>query len=207
LVSFRLFRDEVQIFTRRTAGMSLETFSAIFDKLDRELWLITAQAGGRRSGLMATYVSRASLVPALPRVTLGLAKHHFTHELIQAGRTFGMHLIDEQRLDWVWRFGIRSGRELDKFSGLETRASASGSPILAEALAWLDCRVEAQLDTGDRTIFLGEVLDAGVNRTGPPLTMKRLIELAPPDKLRELKNATEHDIEIDHQAILAWRGR
>jgi flavin reductase (DIM6/NTAB) family NADH-FMN oxidoreductase RutF len=186
--------------------MSLDAFRDIFDKLDRELWLITARAGTRRSGLIATYVSRASLVPSLPRVTVGLAKHHFTHELIQASGRFCMHLISENQIDWVWRFGLQSGRDFDKLQGVETHDAASGSPILTQALAWLDCRVETQLDTGDRTTFLAEILEAKLVHDAKPLTMKRLIELSPPEKLRELSRALEHDIKLDRDAILAWRG-
>src|SRR5215212_11344247 len=117
----------------------MDAFSEIFDRLDRELWVITAQAGERCSGLVATYVARVSLVPALPRVTIALAKHHYTHELIEASNAFCLHLIGEDQLDWVWRFGIQSGRDVDKLRGLATSISASGSPILTESLSWLDC--------------------------------------------------------------------
>jgi flavin reductase (DIM6/NTAB) family NADH-FMN oxidoreductase RutF len=183
----------------------MNAFSDIFDRLDRELWLITAQAGERFSGMIATYVSSVSLVPSLPRVTIAVAKHHFTHELIEASGAFAMHLLDEQTIDWVWRFGIPSGRDADKFSGLEISRGAGGSPILRGASAWLDCRVEAHMDTGDRTVYLAEVLGAHIERATTPLTFKRLMELAPDDKLQEMKHGMERDIEIDRAAILRWR--
>ena len=148
---------------------------------------------------------RVSLVLSLPRVTVALAKHHFTHELIEASNAFCMHLIGEDQLDWVWRFGIPSGREVDKFSGLATSTGASGSPILSGAPAWVDCRVEARMDTGDRTVYLAEVLDARIERTAPPLTLKRLLELASSELLREMKQALERDVELDRAAILNWR--
>jgi flavin reductase (DIM6/NTAB) family NADH-FMN oxidoreductase RutF len=187
--------------------VNVDAFCEVFNSLDREIWLITARAGERQSGLIATYVSRASLVPTVPRVTIGLAKHHFTHELIQRSNAFCMHLIDEDHIDWVWHFGIPSGREVDKMHGLETYASASGSPILVGALAWLDCRVEARMDTGDRTVYLAEVLDAGMMQTATSLTLKRLLELAPADRLRQMNLAIERDILLDRDAILEWRQR
>jgi flavin reductase (DIM6/NTAB) family NADH-FMN oxidoreductase RutF len=212
--------------------VSVDAFSEIFDRLDRELWVITARAGERCSGLVATYVSSVSLVPELPRVTIALAKHHFTHELIEASNAFCMHLIGEDQLDWVWRFGIPSGREVDKLRGLATSAAVSGSPILSGALSWLDCRVEARMETGDRTIYLAEVLDAGCGmgeagggdlpsdtvrgqastsaarvQPGTPLTFKRLLELAPADRLREMKLAMDRDVALDRAAILDWRSR
>jgi flavin reductase (DIM6/NTAB) family NADH-FMN oxidoreductase RutF len=185
--------------------VDVDAFSEVFDKLDREIWLITARAGDRRSGLIATYVSRISLVPTLPRVTIALAKHHFTHELIQASHAFCMHLLGEDQLDSVWRFGIPSGREIDKLRGMATSTSASASPILSGALGWLDCGVETQMDTGDRTIYLAKVLDARIEPSARPLTFKRLLELAPADKLREMKLAMERDVELDRAAILDWR--
>ena len=185
--------------------MSVDAFSTIFGQLDRELWLITARAGGRSSGLIATYVSSVSLVPPLPRVTVALAKHHFTHELIQTSNAFCMHLLGEDHLDWVWRFGIPSGREIDKLRGLAASISAGGSPILTGASAWIDCRVEARLDTGDRTVHLAEVIDARVEQHVTPLTFKRLLAIAPSDKLQELQRATQRDIELDRVAILEWR--
>jgi flavin reductase (DIM6/NTAB) family NADH-FMN oxidoreductase RutF len=211
--------------------VGVETGSEIFDRLDRELWVVTARDGERASGLIATYVANVSLVPALPRVTIAIAKHHFTHELIEASGAFCIHLLGEDQIDWVWRFGIRTGRDVDKLSGLATTTGAGGSPILAGALGWMDCRVESRMDTGDRTIFLGKVLDAGgglegtgggdlrsgevrgretraqlgMQATGKPLTFKRLMKLAPAERLRELKQMMERDVEIDRAAILEWR--
>jgi flavin reductase (DIM6/NTAB) family NADH-FMN oxidoreductase RutF len=192
-------------YLKGIALVDADAFCEVFDSLDREIWLITARAGDRQSGLIASYVSRASLVPTIPRVTIGLAKHHFTHELIQKSKAFCMHLIDEDHIDWVWHFGIPSGREIDKLRGLETFASVTGSPILAGAMAWLDCRVQAQMDTGDRMVYLAEALDARMVQTTTPLTLKRVLDLAPADKLRQMNLAVERDIDLDRTAILEWR--
>jgi flavin reductase (DIM6/NTAB) family NADH-FMN oxidoreductase RutF len=179
--------------------------STLFAWVDRELWLVTAQAGGRRGGLIATFVNQASIVPELPRVVVGLAKQHQTWGLVEASGAFALHLIGEQHLDWVWRFGLESGRDADKFRGLAPHAEATGSPLLDDAVGWLDCRVEARLDTGDRTLYLAEVVQGRVTHFGPPLTFKRLLELAPPDRLAELKRQLHADSYADAEAILAWR--
>ena len=122
---------------------------AVFALLDRELWLVTAAAGGRRGGLIATFVSQASLPAGLPRVLVGLARQHHTWGLVEASKAFALHLLTEEHLDWVWRFGLRSGRDGDKLDGLAVRAGTSGSPLLTDAPGWLDCRVEARLETGE----------------------------------------------------------
>jgi flavin reductase (DIM6/NTAB) family NADH-FMN oxidoreductase RutF len=181
------------------------TAAAVFAQLDRELWLVTAAAGARRGGLIATFVSQASLVVDLPRVSVGLAHQHYTHDLVEASNAFALHLLGEAHLDWVWRFGLRSGRDGDKLQGLTVETALTGSPILPSALGWLDCRVEARLDTGDRTIYLGDVICARLNSHDRPLTMKRLVRLASPAQLRELKELVARDSTVDAAAIHAWR--
>src|SRR5207244_1081923 len=91
----------------------------VWRQVDRELWLVSAAAGPRRGGLIATFVMQAALTTELPRVLVGLAAQHHTRELIDAGGAFGLHLLGEEHLDWVWRFGLETGGRTDKFAGLE----------------------------------------------------------------------------------------
>jgi flavin reductase (DIM6/NTAB) family NADH-FMN oxidoreductase RutF len=185
--------------------VDIQVVADVFAGLDRELWLVTAAAGPRRGGLIATFVSQASIVPELPRVLVGVARQHHTWELIEASGALALHLLGEEHLDWVWRFGLRSGREVDKLQGLSWRPAATGAPCLTEARAWLSCRVEARLDSGDRTVYLAEVLAGALQKAGPPLTVRRLLELAPADRLRELKECMARDSAVDAAAIRAWR--
>jgi flavin reductase (DIM6/NTAB) family NADH-FMN oxidoreductase RutF len=177
----------------------------LFARLDRELWVITAGAAGRRGGLVATFVSQASLPAELPRLLVGLAKQHHTWALVNAAGAFAAHLLGEEHLDWVWRFGLESGRDRDKLAGLAVRGGVTGSPVLEDAAGWLECRVEAALDTGDRTLFLGEVVDARPPGPGPLLTSRRLLELAAPDRKARLKELLLCDAAADAAAIRRWR--
>jgi flavin reductase (DIM6/NTAB) family NADH-FMN oxidoreductase RutF len=180
--------------------------ATLFAWMDREVWLVTARAGPRRGGLIATFVSQASIVPDLPRMLVGLARHHHTWELVEASNAFALHLLGEEQVELVWRFGLSSGRDRDKFAGLEAVPGATGSPVLGDTVGWLDCRVEARLDTGDRTVYLAEVVQGQVTHFGPPLTVKRLLAQAPPERLAELKRQIHHDSYRDAEAIRHWRG-
>ena len=187
--------------------MPMNPFADLFGLLDRELWLVTARAGDRAGGCIATFVSQASLAPELPRVLVGLARHHFTWELIESSNAFAMHLLTEEQLDWVWRFGLQSGRHLDKLKGIQASTAETGSPILDAALGWLDCRVEARLDTGDRTVYLAEGVAGARLRAEQPLTVRRMLQLAPAEKQQALKTQVQRDSATDAAAILAWRRR
>jgi len=163
--------------------------------LDREIWLVTAAHEHRRGGLIATFVSQASIVPESPRMLVGIAKQHHTHGLIEASRAFMLNLLDESHLDWVWRFGLESGHAGDKFEGM---------PVF-QAVASLECRVETSMDTGDRTIYLAEVTAGRREKRTPPLTMKRLLQLASPEHLQKLRDGMMRDAAVDAAAIHQWR--
>ena len=177
----------------------------VYAQLDPPLWLVTSAHGGRQGGFIATTVTQASIVANMSRQLITVNKRHSTHALIEASGAFAMHLIDETQLDLVWRFGLQSGHHTDKFAGLKFRTGETGSPLLPEALAWFDCRVEASLDSGDRTICLAAVVDGRLQRNDPPLTSRRFFAIAPPDKHKIMDEQYVHDSHLDALAIQEWR--
>ncbi len=158
-------------------------------------------------GLIATFVMRVSLARERPRVAVTVAKHHHTWTLIEESRCFGLHLLCEDNLEMVWKFGLATARDTTKFVGTTHRTEATGSPILDDTIGWLDCRVEARLDIGDRTIYVAEVIDGDLQSQESPLTLYRLLELAPPDKQTKMAQDVLHDSAVDTKAIDKWRGR
>jgi flavin reductase (DIM6/NTAB) family NADH-FMN oxidoreductase RutF len=186
--------------------MNVAQISKVQARLDPPLWLVTAAHGGRRGGFIATTVAQASIVSDMPRQLITVNKRHFTHGLIESSGALAMHLIDETQLDLVWRFGLQSGRDADKFAGLTFRTGETGSPLLPAALGWFDCRVEERMDSGDRTIYLVAVVDGRLERSDPPLTNRRFFEIAPPDKRTIMDQQYERDSRLDAEAIQQWRG-
>ncbi len=63
------------------------------------------------------------------------------------------------------------------------------------------------MDTGDRTVYLGEVVQGSATQLGPPLTLKQVLQLAPHDKLAELKRQLHDDSLTDAESIRLWRKR
>ena len=177
----------------------------VFHLYDPPLWLVTTAHGGRRGGLIATFAVRASIVASLPRMVLGIARQHHTWGLIEASGGFALHLLYPAQLDLVWRFGLTSGHDADKFAGLDAASTPGGQPLLCEALAWLDCRVEDRLDCGDRSIYLAAVTSGATTGETQPLGVHGLMAAAPPERREALSALYTRDGQIDAAAIQAWR--
>src|SRR6187200_3766706 len=86
--------------------------------VDREVWIVTAVAGGKRGGLTATWGAQSSIDRERPVILAGLAPNHFTTELVEEGQAFVAHLLAESQAGLAWDFAKDSGRNRDKLAEL-----------------------------------------------------------------------------------------
>ncbi|GIW10681.1 MAG: flavin reductase [Dehalococcoidia bacterium] len=97
-----------------------------------------------------------------PLVGLVVRPDRFLYELIVASGEFGLSIVSEQEAAALFQCGVISGRvQEDKFTACGLRAVAAqriGAPMVAEALAHLECAVLRLAEYGDHTLFVGEVL-------------------------------------------------
>lgn len=128
----------------------------------------TLEGGGHPCGLTASAVASLSLRP--PLVLACIDADARSHDCIAASGVFSLNILaaDQERLSRHFA----SGELETKFDGIRWRTEASGAPVLEDALAWVDCRVEAVYPGGDHSIYVGHVL-AGDAREGTPLLFYR----------------------------------
>lgn len=131
------------------------------------LHVITTKHGDKLNGMTAAWCMRTSLKPALVAVSIG--KTRYSHGLIEKSGVFAVNVLSEGQEETGRHFGFKSGRNTDKFEGIEYTKAKTGSPILKGIASYLDCKVVSACETGDHTIFVGEVLDSEVYDENPPL--------------------------------------
>jgi flavin reductase (DIM6/NTAB) family NADH-FMN oxidoreductase RutF len=183
----------------------MSSTDSILRSLRREVWIVTAAAGSKRGGLLATWVNAASIDPQRPVMLAGIAPNHFTAELIASSRAFGLHLLRKDQVELAWSFARDSGRDRDKLAGLATSTSVTGSPLLTDVLAWLDCRVMAQHDTGDRIFFWADVVASHQAAHTSPLADCDFIAALAPEQRQQLLSDREKDVQIQRPLHDAWR--
>jgi flavin reductase (DIM6/NTAB) family NADH-FMN oxidoreductase RutF len=151
------WRDNVKETANQATLQQIDTALRL---INREVWVITAAADGRQGGLLATWVSAASIDRQRPVLLAGIGPNHFTAELVQASKALAAHLLRPDHVEMAWNFANGSGRDRDKLAGLALATGETGSPILADCLAWFDCRVFTRYDAGDRLFFWADVVAA-----------------------------------------------
>jgi flavin reductase (DIM6/NTAB) family NADH-FMN oxidoreductase RutF len=184
---------------------NLDQIDSVLRLIDREVWIVTAAAEGKRSGLTATWVSAASIDPQQPVLLVGLAPNHFTAELIEKSHAFVAHLLRTDQGSLAFDFSKDSGRQRDKLAGLEFAPAVTGAPVLRDCLAWLDCRVFARHNAGDRLFYWADVVAAGQVSAGTPLKEQAFFGNLSPEQKQSLIQGRSEDIEILRPLASAWR--
>src|SRR4051812_24579128 len=122
---------------------------------------VTSERAGKENGMISDAAVRASIVPAVPRLSVYIHKFNYSHDMIFETGRFAMHLLHTKQFDLVRRLGFFSGRDQDKLAGLPHHRGKTGVPVLDECFAHFECSVVNVMDTGSSTLFLGDVMAVG----------------------------------------------
>jgi flavin reductase (DIM6/NTAB) family NADH-FMN oxidoreductase RutF/rubredoxin len=142
----------------------------VLHKITYGLFVVSAGLNGKQNGQMANTVFQVTAEPA--KVAASILKKNLTHSYIEGSGAFSVSILStETPLDFIRRFGFKSGRDIDKFQGVSRREGLSGSPVaLDHALGFVDARVEQAVDVGTHTLFIGRVIDADLLSEDQPMT-------------------------------------
>ena len=139
-------------------------------KISYGLYVIGSRKGDRLNGQIANTVVQVTSQP--PAISVCVNRENLTHEYIKDSGAFSVSVLAQDTpLNYIGRFGFKSGRDMDKSEGINYRIGQTGSPIfLDHALAYMDVKVTHEVDAGTHTDFIGELVDADILKEGAPMT-------------------------------------
>jgi len=131
-------------------------------KLGYGVYVVTSKKGDRFNGQIANTVFQVTSEP--PTVAVSINKNNLTHEFIEESRVFTASVLcEETPLNFIGNFGFKSGRDGDKFQGINYKVGDTGAPVVLDnAVSYLEARVTQEIDVGTHTIFIGEVVNAAI---------------------------------------------
>jgi flavin reductase (DIM6/NTAB) family NADH-FMN oxidoreductase RutF len=146
----------------RDISIEREASSAGFRDAMRQLTggvcVITAGRGKDISGMTVTSVSSLSVEPATLIVSIN--RQASSWPLVKRHGFFGVNILTSDQIDIAEHFTAKGGlKGAERFAGAEWFTRASGVPLLAGALAAIDCEVEDIVERHSHAIVIGRVLD------------------------------------------------
>ncbi|MEX0869714.1 MAG: flavin reductase [Nitriliruptoraceae bacterium] len=140
-----------------------DTFRAVLGQFATGVTVLTTARDGVPHGMTVNAFASVSLAP--PLVLVCVERDSTMSAMITASGLFAVSILGSEHAAISTRFadGDRPSGAA-QFAGVPIVTSASGVPRLADALAWLECRLEAIHDGGDHLIVVGavEALSPGI---------------------------------------------
>jgi flavin reductase (DIM6/NTAB) family NADH-FMN oxidoreductase RutF len=147
------------------------------------LYIVGSRKGDEVNGMMADWVMQVSFRPRL--VLVALERDARTLENVRASGAFTVNMLgtEEADIELARRFAQpyyaakvegrpeeEAAKVYRKLEGIPYSRSRSGCPVLDQAVAWLECQVEQEVEAGDHVLVIGRVVDGDVRRYGPILS-------------------------------------
>ncbi|MEO0924567.1 MAG: diflavin flavoprotein [Cyanobacteria bacterium J06643_13] len=152
--------DMGQFLTRKDLVKQMKSLDNDLDKaigrLSGGLYIITATKGDVSSAMLASWVSQASFEPI--GLTIAVAKDRAIESLMQVGDRFILNILEEGKYQGLMKHFLKRFKPgADRFAGVKTQTANNGSPILTDALAYLECEVQSRMECSDHWIVYSKV--------------------------------------------------
>jgi flavin reductase (DIM6/NTAB) family NADH-FMN oxidoreductase RutF/rubredoxin len=147
--------------------MNIETYF----KITYGLYVVSSRIGEKMNGYISNTVFQVTAEPA--QLAIVCSKNNFTAEMISQSKVVSISVLQKEcSNETMGTFGYKSGRDIDKFSGMQYKTGKTGAPILLnDTIAWFECEVIQSFDVGTHIIFIGKVVDGEtLNEDLDPLT-------------------------------------
>ena len=150
--------------------MDRETRKKALRMITYGLYVMTAADGDEVAAGTVNWLSQASFDP--PLIMAGVKVGSSLHTLIGRTGTFAVNILAANQQDIAQAFFGPTRHETGRLNGYAyERGPATGAPLLLDLPAWFEARVVDRVDRGDHTVFVAEVVGAGVRREATPLVL------------------------------------
>lgn len=144
-----------------------EEFRRVLGHFPTGVTVITAHGDGGPVGMSANSFTSVSLDP--PLVLICPSKSSTTWPHIRSAGRFCANILAHNHADICKQFAQSSG---DRFAGVDWHDRTMG-PALDEAVAWIECEIDAEYDAGDHEIVVARVGAIETAEAAEPLVFFR----------------------------------
>jgi flavin reductase (DIM6/NTAB) family NADH-FMN oxidoreductase RutF len=137
-----------------------ELLNTVTWKIPNALALVGSRAGDERNGMTTSWITQVSMDPVL--IGVGVDNGAVTNRLISDGGAFTVNLWDAADTRVFVKFSKPASYTDGALNGRPVHDEVTGAPVFDEAIAWMDCAVRHTFDLGSHTLFVGEVVAAGI---------------------------------------------
>ena len=149
-------------YAAQTQGTQVECDLKTLRNIGYGLYVVTSRDGGKDNGLIVNAVTQVTDMPN--RIAVTINKQNYSHQIIKQTGIMNLNCLSTETTFGIFeRFGFHSGRNTDKFAGLQTFRSANGLIYLPQGVnAFISLKVDQYVDLGSHGMFICSITEARV---------------------------------------------
>jgi flavin reductase (DIM6/NTAB) family NADH-FMN oxidoreductase RutF len=158
----------VSDITDDSATFDAAKFRQVLGHFPTGVTVVTAMVDKKPVGFAVGSFASLSLDP--PQVLFCAGRQSSTWPKIESAGRFCANVLADDQEDVCRVFASKAE---DKFAEIGWKHSGNGSPLIAGALAYIDCAITNVVESGDHYVVIGSVSDLDVQHEGGPLVFFR----------------------------------
>ena len=135
------------------------------------LFVVTVRHGEQETGMLASWVQQCSFDP--PQLSVAVRRDREVIGWLTPGAAVTINILGADQTDMIVHFGRGFAPGEPAFEGQEVERPGGAPPVLADALAYLECRVAERVPAGDHDLFVVRVVEGRVLGDGQPMVHVR----------------------------------
>ncbi|MBF0441444.1 MAG: flavin reductase [Oligoflexales bacterium] len=138
--------------------MKMEIDPLAFRDVSYGVYIVSSTSDGKKNGQIANAIVQVTSSP--PQFAVCINKSNLTHEYICSSNAFGVSILEDAAdIDFIAKWGFKSGRQVDKFDKMDYKHGPLGTALVTSfATSIIEAKVINSVDAGTHTIFIGEVV-------------------------------------------------
>lgn len=139
-------------------------------KVSYGMYIVCSKKDDKFNGQIANTVFQVTSEP--PTIAVCINKQNLTHQFIETSKIFTVSILStETTMQFIGKFGFKSGRDINKFDGTQHKIGKNNAPIVLDySIGYLEAEVTNSLDAGTHTIFIGKIINAELIDNKEPMT-------------------------------------
>ena len=140
-------------------------------KIPHGLYICGVRDGEEMNGFTVSWLMQSSFKP--PLIVNCVKQGTTSHAMIQKTEVFTISFLEDGQKDLAAAFFKPKTRVGNKFEDVEFyEGETTKCPIIKDSLGYVECKVVGKVEQGDHTVFVAEVIGAGIHREGKQLLLE-----------------------------------
>ncbi len=136
--------------------LAKEQLGKAIGRLASGVYVLTCEYHDESHGILLTWIAQTGFKPPLISLAVNTARPILAE--LKEHSKFVINVLSKKNMDIFKNFAKPDLLPAERFAGLNLLTKTKSGPVFADAIAYMDCRVEKVIEAYDHNLILAEVM-------------------------------------------------